>query len=221
MSRVPLWTRQGVESHLARWMPEAPPLPEEQQLPGRGAPTPCFIPEVTPAPSLVLLQVVGHAARNDSLPPVGSLAPSPASSGTPASFQGAPGLMDPETEEYLDYAGCSPGAISSESSNMDRSCSSTPVGNESTSAGEWPQRPGREPLPLARLREAVLASSECFPFEAWTALSSLLPWLSRDVLPVPGSGGGASPDGARLPKAPKSQQRELGLQGPGTGSQGR
>ncbi|XP_063173661.1 zinc finger protein castor homolog 1 isoform X2 [Candoia aspera] len=80
-------------------------------------------------------QVVGHAARNDSLPPVGSLAPSPASSGTPASFQGAPGLMDPETEEYFDYAGCSPGAISSESSNMDRSCSSTPVGNESTSAG--------------------------------------------------------------------------------------
>uniref|UniRef100_A0A8C6Y005 Castor zinc finger 1 n=1 Tax=Naja naja TaxID=35670 RepID=A0A8C6Y005_NAJNA len=49
--------------------------------------------------------------------------------------QGAPSLMDPETEEYLDYAGCSPGAISSESSNMDRSCSSTPVGNESTSAG--------------------------------------------------------------------------------------
>ncbi|XP_034294727.1 zinc finger protein castor homolog 1 isoform X7 [Pantherophis guttatus] len=49
--------------------------------------------------------------------------------------QGAPSLMDPETEEYFDYAGCSPGAISSESSNMDRSCSSTPVGNESTSAG--------------------------------------------------------------------------------------
>lgn len=46
--------------------------------------------------------------------------------------------MDPEAEEYLDYAGCSPGAISSESSNMDRSCSSTPVGNESTSAGEFP-----------------------------------------------------------------------------------
>ncbi|XP_058016950.1 zinc finger protein castor homolog 1 isoform X6 [Ahaetulla prasina] len=80
-------------------------------------------------------QVVGHTARNDSHPHVSSLAPSPASSGNPASFQGAPSLMDPETEEYLDYAGCSPGAISSESSNMDRSCSSTPVGNESTSAG--------------------------------------------------------------------------------------
>ncbi|XP_026571638.1 zinc finger protein castor homolog 1 isoform X3 [Pseudonaja textilis] len=80
-------------------------------------------------------QVVGHTARKDSLPQVSSLAPSPASSGNPASFQGAPSLMDPETEEYLDYTGCSPGAISSESSNMDRSCSSTPVGNESTSAG--------------------------------------------------------------------------------------
>uniref|UniRef100_F7FUG2 C2H2-type domain-containing protein n=2 Tax=Monodelphis domestica TaxID=13616 RepID=F7FUG2_MONDO len=43
--------------------------------------------------------------------------------------------MDTETDEYMDYTGCSPGAVSSESSNMDRSCSSTPVGNESTSAG--------------------------------------------------------------------------------------
>ncbi|XP_021230301.1 zinc finger protein castor homolog 1 isoform X2 [Numida meleagris] len=66
---------------------------------------------------------------------VGSMAPSPASSGTPASFQGPPSMMDTETDEYMDYTGCSPGGISSESSNMDRSCSSTPVGNESTSAG--------------------------------------------------------------------------------------
>ncbi|XP_027699724.1 zinc finger protein castor homolog 1 [Vombatus ursinus] len=49
--------------------------------------------------------------------------------------QGPPSLMDTETDEYMDYTGCSPGALSSESSNMDRSCSSTPVGNESTSAG--------------------------------------------------------------------------------------
>ncbi|KFV03635.1 Zinc finger protein castor 1, partial [Pterocles gutturalis] len=49
--------------------------------------------------------------------------------------QGPPSMMDTETEEYMDYTGCSPGGISSESSNMDRSCSSTPVGNESTSAG--------------------------------------------------------------------------------------
>lgn len=44
--------------------------------------------------------------------------------------------MDTETDEYMDYTGCSPGAVSSESPTMDRSCSSTPVGNESTAAGE-------------------------------------------------------------------------------------
>ncbi|XP_012577523.1 PREDICTED: zinc finger protein castor homolog 1 [Condylura cristata] len=49
--------------------------------------------------------------------------------------QGPPSLMDPETDEYMDYTGCSPGAVSSGSSTMDRSCSSTPVGNESTAAG--------------------------------------------------------------------------------------
>ncbi|XP_077167632.1 zinc finger protein castor homolog 1 isoform X3 [Paroedura picta] len=80
-------------------------------------------------------QVIGHTPRNESLPPVSSMAPSPASSGTPASFQGPQSLMDTETDEYIDYTGCSPGGLSSESSNMDRSCSSTPVGNESTSAG--------------------------------------------------------------------------------------
>uniref|UniRef100_I3ME98 Castor zinc finger 1 n=1 Tax=Ictidomys tridecemlineatus TaxID=43179 RepID=I3ME98_ICTTR len=52
----------------------------------------------------------------------------------PAS-QGPPSLMDAETDEGMDYTGCSPGAASSESSTMDRSCSSTPVGNESTAAG--------------------------------------------------------------------------------------
>ncbi|XP_036711084.1 zinc finger protein castor homolog 1 isoform X6 [Balaenoptera musculus] len=51
------------------------------------------------------------------------------------SSQGPPSLMDTETDEYMDYTGCSPGAMSSESSTMDRSCSSTPVGNESTAAG--------------------------------------------------------------------------------------
>lgn len=74
--------------------------------------------------------------QSDRLPPVGSAAPGPASSVTPASFQGPPSLLDTETDEYLDYTGCSPGAMSSESSTMDRSCSSTPVGNESTAAGE-------------------------------------------------------------------------------------
>ena len=71
-------------------------------------------------------------------------APPPAqlAQGPPASFQGPPSLMDTETDEYMDYTGCSPGAMSSESSTMDRSCSSTPVGNESTAAGEQAARTG-------------------------------------------------------------------------------
>ncbi|XP_042335450.1 zinc finger protein castor homolog 1 isoform X2 [Sceloporus undulatus] len=93
-------------------------------------------------------QVIGHGPRTENLPQVSSLAPSPASSGTPASFQGPQSLMDTETDEYMDYTGCSPGGISSESSNMDRSCSSTPVGNESTSAGCLAAAPP-PPLPSA------------------------------------------------------------------------
>ncbi|XP_018414534.1 PREDICTED: zinc finger protein castor homolog 1 [Nanorana parkeri] len=54
-------------------------------------------------------------------------------------FDRVPGpqnMMDTETDEYMDYTGLgSPGGMSSESSNPDRSCSSTPVGNESTDAG--------------------------------------------------------------------------------------
>lgn len=53
--------------------------------------------------------------------------------------------MDAETDEGMDYTGCSPGAASSESSTMDRSCSSTPVGNESTAAGEPAQDPAPSP----------------------------------------------------------------------------
>lgn len=45
-------------------------------------------------------------------------------------------MMD-ETDDYMDYmGGGSPLCLSSESSNQDRSCSSTPVGNESSPAGE-------------------------------------------------------------------------------------
>jgi hypothetical protein len=65
--------------------------------------------------------------------------------------------MDAETDEGMDYTGCSPGAASSESSTMDRSCSSTPVGNESTAAGEWP-RPSR--VVLGTQVESQAASKE-------------------------------------------------------------
>nr|XP_033777838.1 zinc finger protein castor homolog 1 isoform X2 [Geotrypetes seraphini] len=82
-------------------------------------------------------QVLPHTSLNENLSHISSMAPSPASGGTPSSFHTTPqSIMDTETDEYLDYTGAgSPGGISSESSNLDRSCTSTPVGNESTSAG--------------------------------------------------------------------------------------
>ena len=91
-------------------------------------------------------------------------APPPAqlAQGPPASFQGPPSLMDTETDEYMDYTGCSPGAMSSESSTMDRSCSSTPVGNESTAAGEQAARRGPQ------------GSGRC---PAWDGPSSHRVWL--------------------------------------------
>ncbi|XP_076019583.1 zinc finger protein castor homolog 1 isoform X1 [Genypterus blacodes] len=49
---------------------------------------------------------------------------------------GYPGMMD-ETDEYMDYmgGGGSPLGLSSESSNQDRSCTSTPVGHDGSPAG--------------------------------------------------------------------------------------
>lgn len=46
-------------------------------------------------------------------------------------------FMD-ETDDYMDYmgGGSSPLGLSSESSNQDRSCTSTPVGNDGSPAGE-------------------------------------------------------------------------------------
>ncbi|XP_039611544.1 zinc finger protein castor homolog 1 isoform X3 [Polypterus senegalus] len=79
-------------------------------------------------------QVVTHSHRNDDLHPVANLSMS--SVGSHSSLgPGFTSMMD-ETDDYMDYMGCgSPTGASSESSNLDRSCSSTPVGNESSSAG--------------------------------------------------------------------------------------
>ncbi|CAL8238616.1 unnamed protein product, partial [Lota lota] len=53
----------------------------------------------------------------------------------PGLNSGYAGLMD-DTDDYMDYmGGASPLGLSSESSNQDRSCSSTPVGNEGSPAG--------------------------------------------------------------------------------------
>ncbi|XP_070367201.1 zinc finger protein castor homolog 1 isoform X2 [Equus asinus] len=74
--------------------------------------------------------------------------------------QGPPSLMDTETDEYMDYTGCSPGAMSSESSTMDRSCSSTPVGNESTAAGCQAPPPPLPPPPAAAGDEAACVAPQ-------------------------------------------------------------
>lgn len=99
-------------------------------------------------------------------------------------FQGPPSLMDAETDEGMDYTGCSPGAASSESSTMDRSCSSTPVGNESTAAGEFP-RPSRVVLGTQVDSQAASkeAKTECSR-QACTALGVALRPL-RPFCPPP------------------------------------
>lgn len=56
-------------------------------------------------------------------------------SGITSSFSSS--AMD-ETDDYMDYmgGGSSPLGLSSESSNPDRSCTSTPVGHDGSPAGE-------------------------------------------------------------------------------------
>ncbi|KAM9298787.1 zinc finger protein castor homolog 1 [Gastrophryne carolinensis] len=74
-------------------------------------------------------QVVSHSMS-------GSAAGSPTSTENLSFQTSSQTMMDTETDEGMDYSGlCSPGGMSSESSNLDRSCSSTPVGNESADAG--------------------------------------------------------------------------------------
>ncbi|GAA6087329.1 zinc finger protein castor homolog 1 isoform X4 [Tachysurus ichikawai] len=56
--------------------------------------------------------------------------------------------MTDENDDYLDYmAGESPLGLSSESSNQDRSCTSTPVGNDSSPAGPGSQVPALTTTP--------------------------------------------------------------------------
>ncbi|XP_037585543.1 zinc finger protein castor homolog 1 isoform X1 [Cebus imitator] len=91
--------------------------------------------------------------------------------------QGPPSLMDAETDECVDYTGCSPGAMSSESSTMDRSCSSTPVGNESTAAGCPAPPPPPLPPPAAAGDEAACTAPQP------PATPSFSPAMLRPPLP--------------------------------------
>lgn len=76
------------------------------------------------------LQVAPHAHRPDEMQNMASL-----SAGPGGDRPGLSGLTD-DGDEYMDYlGGSSPLGLSSESSNQDRSCTSTPVGNDSSPAG--------------------------------------------------------------------------------------
>lgn len=76
--------------------------------------------------------------RGDEMHNVSGMLPSPVAnqSGVNSSFSSTT-FMD-ETDDYMDYmgGGGSPLGLSSESSNQDRSCTSTPVGNDGSPAGE-------------------------------------------------------------------------------------
>ncbi|KAG8434794.1 hypothetical protein GDO86_012949 [Hymenochirus boettgeri] len=80
-------------------------------------------------------QAVPHTPRTDNLSQQSSTAPSPSSTEARLPFQTtAENLL--ETDECMDCTATgSPGGMSSESSNLDRSSSSTPVGNESMEPG--------------------------------------------------------------------------------------
>ncbi|MBN3287219.1 CASZ1 protein, partial [Polyodon spathula] len=74
-------------------------------------------------------QMASHSQRQEEMHHMANM-----SSGSVGQSGLAQSFMD-ETDDYMDYmGGGSPLGISSESSNQDRSCSSTPVGNESSSA---------------------------------------------------------------------------------------
>nr|XP_020471210.1 LOW QUALITY PROTEIN: zinc finger protein castor homolog 1 [Monopterus albus] len=81
-------------------------------------------------------QVMPLGQRADEMQHVSGLLSGPPASqpGIASGFSSA--IMD-ETDDYMDYmgAGGSPLGLSSESSNQDRSCTSTPVGNDSSPAG--------------------------------------------------------------------------------------
>ena len=69
--------------------------------------------------------------------------------------------MMEDGDDYMDYmGGGSPLGLSSESSNQDRSCSSTPVGNESSPAGRSPHTEPTWP-PVGSQTDAV-TQALCF-----------------------------------------------------------
>ncbi|XP_066546513.1 zinc finger protein castor homolog 1 isoform X3 [Amia ocellicauda] len=77
-------------------------------------------------------QMVSHGQRHDEIHSMANMSAGPGHSSLTPGFSS---MMD-ETDDYMDYmGGGSPMGLSSESSNPDRSCTSTPVGNDSSPAG--------------------------------------------------------------------------------------
>ncbi|XP_067826482.1 zinc finger protein castor homolog 1 isoform X3 [Heptranchias perlo] len=108
-------------------------------------------------------QFSSQGPRNDDA--IGNMAAATGSSAMTSTLN----LMDTETDEYLDYpAGTSPAGLSSESSVPDRSCTSTPVGNESSAAG----------CPVATAADATHnAPSPSFPQALLRSTPPSLPYL--------------------------------------------
>ncbi|XP_026055841.1 zinc finger protein castor homolog 1 isoform X4 [Carassius auratus] len=86
-------------------------------------------------------QMVSHGNRPEEMQHMASLASSGVVGSHPGLTPNFSSMMD-DNDDYMDYTGGgSPLGLSSESSNQDRSCTSTPVGNDSSPAGPGCQVP--------------------------------------------------------------------------------
>ncbi|XP_066528054.1 zinc finger protein castor homolog 1 isoform X3 [Hoplias malabaricus] len=80
-------------------------------------------------------QMVPHGHQSEEMQNMAGLASSGAMASHPSMTTGFSSMME-DNDDYIDYmGGGSPLGLSSESSNQDRSCTSTPVGNDSSPAG--------------------------------------------------------------------------------------
>ncbi|XP_053096558.1 zinc finger protein castor homolog 1 isoform X2 [Pangasianodon hypophthalmus] len=87
-----------------------------------------------------------------------------ASSGTHSSLTQSFSNMADDNDDYMDYmGGGSPLGLSSESSNQDRSCTSTPVGNDSSPAGPGSQVPAANLTPTPTTSADTLPTSQSAP----------------------------------------------------------
>lgn len=116
-----------------------------------------------------LSQVMPLGQRADEVHNVSRMLSSPVAnqSGVNSSFSSTT-FMD-ETDDYMDYmgGGGSPLGLSSESSNQDRSCTSTPVGNDGSPAGELVSA-------VRRVNEVLACRASTYPFTKDFCLVSVL-----------------------------------------------